>query len=187
MTAMIQPMRFTPQDVERASDRDGKRYELIDGELKEKTVGFESLVIATRISERFNAAFFPHTGVAAVEAMIYCFSRPNHGRKPDVVYVQLDRFKDRNIPTGDLHLAPDVAIEVLSPGNSGIEIEEKLGEYLEAGVKMVWIVNPDARTIRIYRDDNTTRLFHAGDVIENEPLLPGFRLPVGEVFPVRRS
>ncbi len=132
MTTLTQSVPLTPEDVDLASNRDGRLYELIDGELKEKTVGFESLVIATRISEKLNSAFYPHTGVAAVEAMIYCFDRRNHGRKPDVVYVRMDRFPEKKLPKGDLYLAPDLAVEVLSPGNGGLEFEEKLNEYLEA-------------------------------------------------------
>ncbi len=72
---------------------------------------------------------------------------------------------------------------MLSSGNTGNEVVEKIDEYLAAGIALVWIANPDRRTIRVYRQDGTTRLFRAGDVIENEPGLPGFRLPVGEVFP----
>jgi Uma2 family endonuclease len=63
-------------------------------------------------------------------------------------------------------------------------VEEKLNEYLEAGARLVWIVNPDRRTIRVYRHDGTTRLYRETGVIENEPILPGFRMVVGEVFPV---
>ena len=97
--------------------------------------------------------------------------------------MQFDRLPNRKIPEGDLHLAPELVVEVLSPSNTGTELEEKLNEYLAAGVPMVWIVNPDRRTIRMYRSDGTTRLFHSQDVIDNEPLLPGFNLLVGEVFP----
>ena len=183
MTTATLPITITPDDVERASERDGKLYELIDGELKEKAVGFVALFIATRIAARLNDVFYPHQGAAAVEVMIYCFDRRNHGRKPDVVYVAADRLPGRKIPEGDLNFAPDLVVEVLSPGNSGIELDEKLNEYLGAGVALVWIVNPAAQTIRVYRNDGTTRLFRAGDVIENEPLLPGFRLVTGEVFP----
>jgi Uma2 family endonuclease len=176
-------LQLTPEDVERASERDGKRYELIEGELKEKIVGTEAIFIASQIAARFNAAFYPAHGFAAVEAMVYCFDRPNHGRKPDVVYVKLDRLPNRTIPRGDLKFAPDVVMEVLSPGNSGIEVEDKLDEYLVAGIPLVWIVNPDRRTIRVYRNDGTTHLFRGQEVIENEPLLPGFRLTISEVFP----
>jgi Uma2 family endonuclease len=182
-TASI-PHPLTPSDVERASERAGKHYELIDGELKKKTVGFKALLIAARITERLNARFYPGEGVAVVEAMIYCFGRPNHGRKPDVLYIRKNRLPDGKVPDGDLHVAPDLVVQVLSPGNTGIELEGKLDEYLEAGVPMVWIVNPDRRTLRVYRADGTTHLYRGDEAIENEPGLPGFRLVVGDVFPV---
>jgi Uma2 family endonuclease len=183
MTTLAQPVHLTPADVERASRRDGKRYELIDGELKEKNVGTRALFVASRICDRLNAAFYPGTGFAAVEAMIYCFDRRNHGRKPDVVFVTFERLGCRVIPDGDIHVAPDLVVEVLSPGNTGIEVEEKLNEYLDAGIRLIWIVNPDRRTIRIYRNDGTTRLYREKDTIENDPMLPGLRLTAGEIFP----
>jgi Uma2 family endonuclease len=91
MSTLIPPVSLTPEDVERASERDGKLYELIDGELREKKVGFKSLFIATRIAALLNAFFYPHTGVAACEVMVYCFNGRRHGRKPDVAYVKLSR------------------------------------------------------------------------------------------------
>jgi Uma2 family endonuclease len=151
--------------------------------LKEKPVGTEALFIATQLSGRINAALYPDVGFAVVEAMTYCFDRPHHGRKPDVAFVRLDRLPGRAIPTGDLRLAPDLVVEVLSPGNTGIEVQTKLDEYLEAGVPLVWIVNPDPRTIRAYRNDGTTRLYRTTDVVEQEPGLPGFRFAVADIFP----
>jgi Uma2 family endonuclease len=185
MTTLASPTQLTPDEVERASKRDGKRYELIDGRLREKIVGTEALFVASRIVERLNVALYPRHGFAAVEAMVYCFGRSDHGRKPDVVYVSFDRMPTRTIPRGDLFVVPDLVVEVLSPSNTGFEVEEKLDEYLEAGVPLVWIVNPVRRTIRVYRDDGTTHLFRGQDVIENEPLLPGFRLVTADVFPAQ--
>jgi Uma2 family endonuclease len=184
MSTITPPTQLTPEAVERASERDGKLYELIDGELKEKQVGFRSLFIAGRIIERLNAQLYPQEGAAAGEVMIYCFDRPNHGRKPDVVYLGKNRWEGNRMPDGDLHSPPDLVAEVLSPGNGGIELEDKLDEYLVAGIPLVWIVNPDRRTIRVYRNDGTTHLFRGQEVIENEPLLPGFRLSASDVFPV---
>lgn len=175
---------LTPGDVERASERDAKRYELVDGELREKRVGTKSLFIATRICDRLNARYYPAIGFAVVEAMIYCFQRRAHGRKPDVSFVKFDRLAERVIPDGDLFIAPDLVVEVLSQSNTAIDVEEKLDEYLTAGVEMVWIVNPDGRTVRMYRADGTTQLFRADDTIEIESLLPGFSLKTGEIFPV---
>lgn len=183
MSTLTSSIELTPEEVERAGERDGKLYELIDGELKEKKVGMLALFIATRIAERLNAHFYPREGVAACEAMVYCFDGRRHGRKPDVVYVKLTRLPNGQIPEGDIFIAPDLVVEVLSPGNTGLEVDQKLEEYLGAGVPLVWIVNPDRRTIRVFRQPGTTRLFHADEVIENEPALPGFRLVVGEVFP----
>jgi len=183
MSTLTPPSVLSPMDVERASERDGKQYELINGKLREKAVGFWELFIAIRIAERLNAQFYPREGAASVEVPVYCFTEPNHGRKPDVIFLRNDRFPGNQIPAGDVHVAPDLVVEVISPANSGIELDVKLGEYLAAGVPMVWIVNPSARTIRVYRNDATTRLFRAPDVIENEPLLPGLRLTVVEVFP----
>lgn len=183
MSTLTAPAPLTPLDVEIAGERDAKLYELIDGELKEKVVGFKSQLIAGLIIQHLNAQFYPHEGAAAGEAMIYCFNGRNHGRKPDVVYVRMNRLPNGDIPDGDLMFAPDLVVEVLSPSNSGYEVEETLQEYLSAGIALVWIVHPDRRTVRVYRQDGTTKLFRHGDVIENEPALPGFRLLVGDVFP----
>lgn len=183
MSTLTSPPPLTPEEVERACERDGKLYELIDGELSEKKVGMLALFVATRIAERLNAQLYPHEGAAACEVMIYCFNGRHHGRKPDVVYVKLTRLPNGVVPKGDIFIAPDLVVEVLSPGNSGTEVDDKLAEYLGAGVSLVWIVNPDRRSIRAFRRDGTHRLFGAADVIDNEPALPGFRLLVSDVFP----
>ena len=82
MVASNPPAEWTPEAVERAAERDGKRYELIDGELKEKKVGFKSLLIATLIVERLDGRYHPAEAVAAVEVMVYCFAKKRHGRQP---------------------------------------------------------------------------------------------------------
>ena len=183
MSAIAQSRPLTPEDVERAGKRDAKHYELIDGELKEKPVGFEALYIASRICQLLNACLFPDQGIAVPEAMIYCFGRPNHGRRPDVLFIRNNRLPGGKVPKGDLTISPDVAIEVISPKNTGLEIEEKLNEYLAAGIPLIWIVNPDRKTIRVYRNDGTTRLYQANESITNEPLLPGLSLLVSDIFP----
>lgn len=183
MSTLTPPLPLTPQEVERASERDGKLYELMNGVLREKSVGFWELFIAGQIVGLLNKQFYPHQGAAASEVMIYCFKQANHGRKPDVVFLTNKQFPDGRIPNGDIRIAPTLVVEVLSPTNSSIEVDDKLEEYLDAQIPLVWIVNPDRRTIRVYRTDGTTRLFRGQDVIDMEPLLPGFRLVVADVFP----
>src|SRR5665213_4551801 len=184
MAASPTSLSLIPDDVDRACERDGKRYELIHGQLKEKSVGWEALFVASRIGSKLNAQLFPWVGFAVVSGMIWCFGRLDQGRKPDMTYAPFSRVSDGRIPKGDLEGVPNLVAEVLSPGTSATDMLERLDEYLEAGIPLVWIVNANRRTIRAYRNDGTTRLYHAGDLIENEPLLPGFRLSVGEVSPI---
>src|SRR3954471_23997412 len=125
MTLITPHVHLTPQDVERASEHDAKHYELIDGELQEKAVGTRSLFIAHRICERLNATFYPREGFAVVETMVYCFDKPNHGRKPDVTYIRFARLPKPEIPEGDIRVVPDLIVEVLSPANTGVELVEK--------------------------------------------------------------
>ena len=183
MSTLTAPVRYAPEDVERLSRHDAKHYELIDGELRAKPVGTRALFIAYQICERLNRAYYPAHGVAFVEPMVYAFGRPDRGRKPDVALVWHRNLPGGKIPEGDLMFPPDLAVEVLSPGNTAIEMDEKLNEYLVAGIPMVWMVNPDRRTIRIFRNDDTTRFFGPADTIADERLLPGFSLVVGDVFP----
>src|SRR4051794_26021643 len=100
MSAAMPSTRLTPEEVERASERDQKLYELIRGELREKKVGFVALFVAGRIASALNRCFYPHTGIAACEAMVYCFNGKSDGRKPDVVYIQLARLPNGQIPVG---------------------------------------------------------------------------------------
>src|SRR6476469_4357221 len=107
MSTAAPPIHITREEVERASERDAKHYELVYGQLKEKVVGTKSLFIASQICERLNAMFYPKAGFAVVEAMVYCFGRPNHGRKPDVSFVRFDRLEGKTVPVGDILVAPD--------------------------------------------------------------------------------
>jgi Uma2 family endonuclease len=184
MTLLNPPTRFTPEDVERVGKQDAEHYELVDGELKEKVAGTESLFIAGRICDALNTHYYPEKGFAVVEAMVYCFGRPHHGRRPDVTFVWRDRLPDRKIPVGDLTIVPDLMVEVLSPGNTAYEVDDKLTEYLAVGLPLVWIVNPALRTLRTYRNDGTTAVFKSADTLSAEPRLPGFALRLADIFPL---
>lgn len=174
---------ITPVDVERASERGAKHYELIRGELRHKPIGTRSMFVAGLIGGRLNKALYPQVGVAVTAAPIYCFGRPDHGRRPDVVYIRRERLEGAATPSGDLAISPDLVVEVLTPWMSALDFEDRLTDYLDAGVPLVWIVNPDRRTIRAYRADQTTCLYRWNDVVENDALLPGLRLVIADIFP----
>jgi Uma2 family endonuclease len=78
--------------------------------------------------------------------------------------------------------APDIAVEVISASNTAAEMERKVAEYLAAGSQRVWIAFSSNRTVLIHRADGTTMTYSGDDVITDEELLPGFSLPLSEIF-----
>jgi Uma2 family endonuclease len=103
-------------------------------------------------------------------------------RKPDVSLIFRDRLPAEQLEEGHLTLPPDLAVEVVSPNDSAYEVEEKVQEYLEVGVRLVWVVYPPTRTIHIHRADRTTAVIRSDDELTGEDLLPGFRCRVGDLF-----
>jgi Uma2 family endonuclease len=76
-----------------------------------------------------------------------------------------------------------LAIEILSPDDRASEVLAKVGEYLEAGTSLVWIINPDSRTVSAYRGIHSVRIYQAGDELLAKEVLPGFRMKVADLFP----
>jgi Uma2 family endonuclease len=113
------------------------------------------------------------------------FGPPGHERVflPDVTFATDERraVKGRNERTF-LWTAPDLAIEVLSPDQDADNFADKLLFYLLHGVRMVWVVNPWERTVRVYRPGEDSRLLGSGDVLDGGDVLPGFSVPVDEIF-----
>jgi Uma2 family endonuclease len=104
---------------------------------------------------------------------------PRVVRQPDVA-VGLGRW---NAPEdGWYQGAPDIAIEVLSPGNSAEDVETKIAQYLNAGAKLVWIVMPKIKQVRVCRADGSQTTLRETDSLTGEPVLPGFALPLSELF-----
>jgi Uma2 family endonuclease len=164
---------------------DGDRFELVDGKLVERDMGMESSVVAGRVFLRIGAFVEQHhLGWAAPEGTAYqCFEDDRERvRKPDASFVARGRFPNDTPPRGHCRIAPDLAVEVVSPNDSYYDVEHKVQEYLAAGVKQVWVVNPDRRNVRIHRLDGTTTDLDENDEITGEDVLPGFTCRVGEFF-----
>ena len=102
-------------------------------------------------------------------------------RGPDVALV-LDPRPTVGEPGGWTRGAPDLAVEVLSPSDSSSMIQQKTLDYLETGARIVWIVDPVARTVTTYRPDGSARLLRADETLDGEDLLPGFTLPLATLF-----
>jgi Uma2 family endonuclease len=104
-------------------------------------------------------------------------------RKPDVSFVRYGRLPGEQPPPGYAKLAPDLAAEVISPNDFYEEVDEKIEEYLRAGVRLVWVISPRNHTIRVYRLDGTSQSLREADELSGEDVLPGFRCRVADLFP----
>src|SRR5574341_406941 len=133
-----------------------------------------------------------HLGVVCPDGTPYVLDasdRKNwvkNARMPDVSFVARERFeahRARYGRKGPLRLAPDLAVEVVSPTDAYTEINEKVAEYLRCGVRLVWVIDPEQRVIRVYTPDNPDgRTLHEGDTLSGDPVLPGWSMTVSEIL-----
>jgi Uma2 family endonuclease len=159
-------------------------YELVDGQLVEKQVGYLAGKCIARISHVLQIYLDSHpVGEIAAEVTFQCFpSNPDQVRRPDLAFISKGR-ADAAPDEGHVKIAPDIAIEVISPGDKMNDFEEKMVDYRSAGVKQVWEVNPTFRFVRIHRPDFTTVFLQSDEVLSAEVLLPGFAVRVADLMP----
>ena len=104
-------------------------------------------------------------------------------RIPDVAFASWDRFPGRKRPKVAIpSLAPDLVVEVLSKGNTRAEMNRKLGEYFDAGVRLVWLVDPRKKTVRVHTSVEQAVVLKEGQSLDGGDVLPGFTLSLKELF-----
>jgi len=175
-----------PREIE-ADEIDGdKSYEVIDGVLVEKPMGAKSDEIALTLGSRMRD-FVRRKKLGRVfgsqTSYRNCF--PHNAlqiRKPDVSFVALDRLEDGVAPRGDFNIAPDLAVEVISPGDHYEYVEDKVFDYRMAGVKLIWIVNPKTKSAIIRRLDGSCSEVDVRGTLSGEDVVPGFECAVAELF-----
>ncbi len=106
-------------------------------------------------------------------------SRPEHRRHTIAGY---ERLPDDRRQSGFLGGAPDLAVEILSPSNTASGIREKVHDFLSAGARLVWVVDPETERVFRYRTREPPRILAGDDVLDAGPVLPGFRVPVARIF-----
>lgn len=177
------PGTATEIDVLRAEAHEDCLCELIDGTLVEKPMGFLESRLAI-ILGRLLLDFVERddVGVIAGESGMV---RLEFGRVriPDLCFVSWHRLPHGELPADAiLGIAPDLAIEILSEGNTAKEMEQKLIDYFAAGVRLVWYIDPQARTVRVYTSLRRSRLLHESDTLDGGKVLPGFSIPLKSLF-----
>jgi Uma2 family endonuclease len=167
---------------------DAKDYELVDGRLVERNMGAESSLIGTRLCSQIDRFCEEHDlGIVwGADNGYQCFPHaPGRVRKPDVSFVRRGRLPGDAAPKGWVRIAPDLAVEVISPGDTAEDLEEKLEDYRKAGVPLVWVIYPRARKAHVFRPDGPPSVLGEDDDLSGEDVLPGFRCPLLEILPRR--
>jgi Uma2 family endonuclease len=164
---------------------DGDRYELVDGQLVEHNMSFWACYVTVEILRRLGDHCHAHNlGWVSAETTYQCFpDAPNKVRRPDATFIRLGRISlEQATAEGHTLIAPDLAVEIVSPNDSMYEVQEKVQEYLRAGVPLVWIVNPQTRIVEVYRAKGQGTILRESDDLDGEDVVRGFHCRVGDLF-----
>ena len=175
---------LTAEEFERLPD-DGKRYELIDGELREMapTVNWHGEV-ETNLTTLLHTHTRAHgLGRVSCGEVLYIVQRnPDRVRAADIAFLRQERVPSLEARQHIMEVIPDLVVEILSKSDTIEEISDKIDDWLNAGVQMLWIVDPFRRTVTIYQPGRDPSLLGQHGVLEGDPVVPGFRCPVAEIF-----
>jgi Uma2 family endonuclease len=175
---------MTAEDLERLPN-DHMRHELVRGELRTMPpAGGEHGVLVINLSaplavhvkaNKLGLVFGAETGFRIAKD-------PDTVRAPDIAFVRKDRIPAAGIPKSFWPGPPDLAVEMVSPGDTHDEVEEKVQEWLDAGTVVVWVVSPKRRTVTVHRSAKDVVILTEKDELDGGALLPGFRCRVSEIF-----
>ncbi len=177
----------TAEELWQMSEIPGKRFELVKGELVEVpgTGALHNFIVAV-LFRLIDAFVRPRRlGIVATDGASFLLARhPDVVRIPDVSFVARGRVPEGGIPEGYWPFAPDLAVEIVSPGDRAADLREKVREYLDAGTRLVWVVWPRDRSVTVYAAGGEVRELREGDELDGGAVLPGFRARVADLFAV---
>lgn len=163
----------------------GKRYELVGGELRETNpAGARHGRIAMKLGARLDRyATAENLGIVLAAETGFRISRsPDTVRAPDISFVARERVPPGGPPDGYWDLSPDLAVEVVSPNDTAAEVQSKVQMWMEDGTRLLWVVYPGIRSIVAHKSLKDISTFTATDVLNGGDVVPGFQIPVAEVF-----
>ncbi|HEX3449090.1 MAG TPA: Uma2 family endonuclease [Isosphaeraceae bacterium] len=177
------PGTATEKDVLDVEARENRLCELVDGTLVEKAMGFEEARVALRLGRLIDTFVDQNDLGVCVGADGMMRIAPDLVRIPDLSFISWDRLPGRESPKAPIpDLAPDLAVEVLSEGNTRAEMARKVREYFEAGVRLVWLIDPKKRTARVFSVPERSVLIRADQTLDGGEVLPGFVIPLSDLL-----
>ncbi len=182
MSAISQSL--TAEELLRMPD-DGFRYELVRGELKRMVPaghqhGRMVLNFTTPLDQHVRAHSLGR--VYAAETGFLLASNPDLVRAPDAAFIRRERLEESGEAEGYWPGAPDLAVEVISPGDTYADVEEKVRDWLNAGTRMVVVVNPRQRTVKVYRSLTDIMVLTEEDVLDGSAVVRGWKISVRDLF-----
>jgi Uma2 family endonuclease len=179
------PGTATEQDLLIFVERDKRLVELIDGTLVEKPVGLLEALIAARLISMLGSFVYPRKLglIAGADATLRMAS--GRVRLPDVTFISAADLPGGAVPSAAIPLLPPtLAVEVLSKGNTPLEMQQKIKEYFQSGAKLVWLIDPPTRTVAVYTGPSETpaQTLNESDSLGGGNVLPGFTITVSDLF-----
>jgi Uma2 family endonuclease len=170
----------TEEDLLRTPE-DGRKYELVDGQIRVTPAGFRHGRVAVSLTVALGSHVKEHDLGYVVDSSTGFRLPGGNVRLPDLAFVAKQRIVGE-LPEGFSSIPPDLAVEVLSPHDNARQVLDKVGEYLAAGVRLVWVIDPAARRATIYRTLSEVRTIVDGECLEGDDVVPGFRCPLSDVL-----
>lgn len=182
MSTILQPRVWTDEEL-LALPKDGNKYEVLKGILTMSPAGYTHEFIGVRLIFALESFVRLHKLGVILGSSLGCWMENRDFLSPDVSFIAKERIQGEKNP-GDkfFHAAPDLAVEVLSPSEWPNRLNEKLVDYFANGSQLVWVVNPREHVVLIYHSPEEHQILREGDVISGESVIPGFTLPVSELF-----
>ena len=175
---------LTADDLWNMPDHGG-HAELVKGELRPMSpAGYDHGTVTMRLAVRlFNYVDASKMGdVVAAETGFIIARDPDTVRAPDIAFVRQERIPKTGRPEKFWIGPPDLAVETMSPNDTVFEVDEKVQEWLAAGTRLVWVLNPHQRTVKICRPDNVVQVLDINGTLDGGDVVPGFQTPVAELF-----
>jgi Uma2 family endonuclease len=175
---------LTAEEFERLPD-DGKLYELIDGQLREtpRLTMWQGEVEANLAMRLHMHAQGRALGCVSIGKVVCILRRnPDRVRTADIAFIRQERVPSLEARQHIMEVIPDLVVEIHSKSDTIEEVNDKIDDWLNAGVQMLWIIDPFRRTVTIYQSGRDPTLLGEHGVLEGDSVIPGFRCPVAEIF-----
>jgi Uma2 family endonuclease len=175
---------LTAEEFEVLRD-DGRRYELIDGELREMAppVNWHGEVESSLVIRLGGHVQAYSLGRVSCGEVLYIVRRnPDRVRATDIAFIRQERVPSLEARQHIMEVVPDLVVEILSKNDTIAEVNDTIDDWLGAGVKLLWVVDPFRRTVTIHQPGHDPVLLGERAILEGDPLVPGFRCPVAEIF-----